>query len=82
MYQVKAQIGEGGEVVLPAPFCQRLDWKTGDEVILRLDDDEIHIFNLRQAIHHAQGLVREHVPQGRSLVDELIAERRCEASRE
>ena len=36
----------------------------------------------RDAIRHAQKLVRKHVPKDRSLVDELIAERRAEAERE
>ena len=37
---------------------------------------------LAQAIRRAQALVRRYVPAGRSLVDELIAERRAESARE
>jgi antitoxin PrlF len=50
----------------------------GDEVILRLEGKELHIFTLKQAIRRAQELVNRYIPQERSLADELIAERRLE----
>jgi hypothetical protein len=34
------------------------------------------------AILRAQAIVRQYLPEGRSLVDELIAERRAEAARD
>jgi hypothetical protein len=39
----------------------------------------LRLFTPRQAIEHAQELLRPYLPQGRSLSDELIAERRLEA---
>lgn len=53
----------------------------GDEVILRLEDDEVHILTPRQAIKHAQKLVRNYIPHGRTLSDELIFERRQESEK-
>ena len=35
-----------------------------------------------RALRRAQEIVAKYVPEGRSLVDELIAERRAEAARE
>jgi hypothetical protein len=55
-----------------------LGLQVGDTVILRLEDDELRIFALYKAIRRAQELVSEHVPEERSLSDELIAERRLE----
>jgi hypothetical protein len=42
----------------------------------------MRIFTLQKAMQHAQELVRRSIPQGRSLADELIAERRLEYQHE
>jgi hypothetical protein len=52
--------------------------QVGDDVILRLKDGEVRLFTPEQALQHAQALVRRHVPPGRQLSEELIAERRLE----
>ena len=79
---VRTRLSEGGRIVIPAEFREALGLAVGDEVRLRLDDGEIRIFTLDHAIRQAQELVRRYVPEGVSLVDELIAERRAEAARE
>ena len=80
--QAWTQIGEGGRVVIPAVMRAALGVQVGDTVLLRFDDGELRILTPRQAIRRAQELVRQYVPAGRSLADELIAERRLEAARE
>jgi len=79
MIQIKTRLAEGGRIVIPAEYRQALGLHTGDEVILRLEDGTLRIFTPAQAIKHAQELLRPYLPQGRSLSDELIAERRTEA---
>ena len=79
MVQIKTKIAEGGRIVIPAEYRQALGLRTGDEVILRLEDGTLRIFTPGQAIKHAQELLRPYLPQGRSLSDELIAERHIEA---
>jgi len=74
------RINENGRVVIPASFRKRLGIRAGDEVILRIEGDELRITSLKRNIERAQRLVRKHVKPGTSLVDELIAERR-EAAR-
>src|SRR4051812_12340714 len=76
---VRTKVGEGGRVVLPAEFRKALGLCPGDTVTLMLVDGEIHIFTPEHTIKRAQEWVRSFVPEGRSLVDELIAERRAEA---
>lgn len=49
-----------------------------NELILHLEDGEVHIFTPQQAIKRAQDLVSRYLAQGRSLADELIAERHAE----
>lgn len=74
------RVNENGRVVIPASFRKRLGIRVGDEVVLRIEDDELRITTLKRNIERAQRLVRKHVKRGKSLVDELIAERR-EAAR-
>ncbi len=79
MENMKAILREDGRIVIPASFRKALGLKAGDEVILILDDGEIRILSAQQAISHAQELVRNYIPEGRSLSEELIRERREES---
>ena len=56
MDSVKTKLGQGGRIVLPAEFREALGVKVGDELILSLKDDEIHVFTRRAAIKRAQGM--------------------------
>jgi len=82
MKGVSAKITEGGRVVIPAEYRRELGLEPGDEVIIRLEDGELRILTRAEAVRRAQALVERHVKRGRSLVDELSAERREEARRE
>ena len=82
MDNMKTKLGQGGRIVLPAEFRKALDVKIGDELILSLKDDEVRVFTRRAAIKRAQGMLRQYIPEGRNLADELIQERRAEAARE
>jgi antitoxin PrlF len=80
--QVRAKIDQGGRVVIPAEYRRALGLRPGEEVVLQLEEGEIRMLSLAQAIRRAQALVRQYVPEGRSLSEELIAERRAEAAGE
>ena len=77
-----ARVNENGRVVIPASYRKALGIKAGDQVILRMEDDELRITTMKHRIERAQRLVRKYVKPGTSLVDELIAERREAAKRE
>ncbi|QQS47744.1 MAG: AbrB/MazE/SpoVT family DNA-binding domain-containing protein [Acidobacteriota bacterium] len=79
---VSVRIAEGGRVVIPAAYRRALGLKPGDEVIIRLDDGELRIITRAEALKRSQALIEQHVKRGCSLVDELSAERREEASRD
>ena len=68
--------------VIPAAFRKALGINPGDEVILRLEDDELRITTMKRRIERAQRHLRKYVKPGVSLVDQLIAERREAAKRE
>jgi AbrB family looped-hinge helix DNA binding protein len=78
--ETRQRVNENGRVVIPASFRKALGINIGDEVVLRMEDDELRITTLKRRVERAQRLVREHVKRGTSLVEELIAERR-EAAR-
>lgn len=75
-------LGERGRLVLPAGLRQRLNLQPGDRLIAT-DDDEggIRLVSARDLARQLRGLYANLAPE-RSLVDELIAERREEAKRE
>ena len=79
MEQVRVRLEEGGRLDIPAPFREALGLHTGDELILRLEAGEMRLLTVHHAIRAAQERVREYVAEGRSLSDELLAERRAEA---
>jgi len=80
--ETRMRVNQNGRVVIPAPYRKALGIKIGDEVVLRIEDEELRITTLKRRIKQAQRLVRRHVKPGKSLVDELIAERREAAPRE
>ena len=78
--ETRLRINENGRVVIPASFRKALGINPGDEVLLRIEDDELRITTMKHRIARAQRNARKYVKRGVSLVDELIAERR-EAAR-
>lgn len=78
----RTQISQNGRIVIPAAFRKAMGLKGGEIVTMRLDEEGLHIESRAQAIKRAQAIVRKYVPEGVSLVDDLMAERRGEAKRE
>jgi antitoxin PrlF len=68
--------------VIPASYRKALGINVGDEVVLRIEDDELRIMSLKRRLEQAQRRVRRYIKPGRSLADELIVERREAAKRE
>ncbi len=83
MNQKMVRIDLSGRLVVPAEFRKALGLKAGATVILRLDSDGLRVLTTAQALASAQALLKQHVKDDdRSLVDELIRERRAEAASE
>lgn len=79
--QQQVRIGPQGRLVIPADVRKRLKLHSGDSLSLRVEDDRIVLERPEAAIARIQRLFAEAAP-GRSLTEELIAERREEARRE
>ena len=80
--EIKAQISKGGRIVLPAKLRKALEIQAGDELVIQLENGSIRMTPLRQAVDLAQKAVRQYVPKGTSLVDELIRARMAEIGHE
>ncbi len=78
--ETRMRVNENGRIVIPAAFRKALGIEIGDEVVLRLQDDELSITTQQCRIQRAQQRARKYLKPGTSLVDELLAERR-EAAR-
>ena len=74
-------MGQSGKVVILGEYRRRLGLQSGNEIIMHLDDEGLHLYTPAQAVAKAQVLVRRYVPEGRSLSDELISERSKDAAR-
>ncbi|HXB20057.1 MAG TPA: AbrB/MazE/SpoVT family DNA-binding domain-containing protein [Candidatus Solibacter sp.] len=74
--ETRIRVNEKGRVVIPASFRKALGINIGDEIILRIEDDQLRITTLKHRLERAKRLLRKHVKPGTSLVDELIAGRR------
>jgi AbrB family looped-hinge helix DNA binding protein len=82
MTSIKTHLTAGGRLVIPAAYRKALGLKPGDDVVLVLEEHEVRLIAPHQAIKHAQTLVRQYVPKGRMLTDELIQDRRQEVRRD
>ena len=80
--EFRVQVHSGGRFVLPSKLRKELQIKAGDEIILRLENGSIRLVPLHQAVIIAQQTVKKYVPQGTSLVEDLIQARKEEATRE
>ena len=81
MTAIVTKIGEGGRIVVPARYRKVLGLETGDQVMLVLGEGEVRLFSPARAAERARALVRRYVPKDKSLANELLAERREEATR-
>jgi bifunctional DNA-binding transcriptional regulator/antitoxin component of YhaV-PrlF toxin-antitoxin module len=78
----RIQIGAGGRVVIPSEMRAALGVTDGDTLQARVVDGELRLMSRETALRYAQNLVRQYIPEGVSLVDELIAERRDESAKD
>ena len=71
-----------GRIVIPAAIREALELQPGDRLELDVKDGVLRVESFQTRLKKIQDEVICHVGPGRSLVDELIAERREEFRRE
>ncbi len=73
----RVRISKNGEPRIPAaPPARQWGIFAGEEVVLRFEDNELHISSLKGRFVRPRRLLRWYVKPGALLSDELIAERR------
>jgi AbrB family looped-hinge helix DNA binding protein len=80
--KARARIGAGGRLVIPAEIRRELGLAEGEPVVMRVEDGELRIWSVREGIRRVQERMKPYIIPGKSVVDELIAERRAENARD
>lgn len=78
----RGKLVSGGRLQIPARVRRELGLKDGDSVVMETVDGELRVRPYRDVVADIQKGLRRYVPDGVSLSDELIADRRAAADRE
>lgn len=74
------RFGAQGRLVVPAAIRKALDFRPGERLIARVEQDHLVIEKTRDVERRLQDRFR--LVEGRSLAEEIIQDRRAEARRE
>lgn len=80
--EARARLNESGRVVLPKEIREFLGTVPGEVLFFTEDGDGVRIETQKQRLRKIQARMMSLAGPGRSLVDELIAERREEFRKE
>lgn len=68
--------------MIPADVRRELHLEPGETLVVRVERDRLVLERPHAALARLQSAFKQAVPDGVSLVDELLAERRAEAERD
>jgi AbrB family looped-hinge helix DNA binding protein len=80
--RLRLTLGPGGRIVIPAALRDAMEVGEGDAILAWVEDGELHLLSPRVGAKQAQAMLKGLLPEGVSLADELIADRRREAEAE
>ncbi len=78
---VRALVGEGGRLVIPAEMRKAMGVKPGDTLVLKVRDGELTVVSQLVSIRKVQERLAPYKKPGESAVDEFLTERREEQRR-
>jgi bifunctional DNA-binding transcriptional regulator/antitoxin component of YhaV-PrlF toxin-antitoxin module len=82
MQQIRTTINANGRLFVPILYRKAPGIEPGDELIMRFEEGEIRITNLKQALKRARGAVKQYIRTKQDLTQSLIDDRRKEAALE
>ncbi len=80
--RLRLTLGPGGRVVIPVALREAMQVNEGDALLAWVEDGELHLLSPKVGARQAQAMLKSLLPQGESLAEELIADRRREAEAE
>ncbi|MBV9036825.1 MAG: AbrB/MazE/SpoVT family DNA-binding domain-containing protein [Acidobacteriaceae bacterium] len=78
--EIRTRLNENGSLVLPVSVQRALGLQPGDEVLLRIENDELRMAAAAKRVERARQLFKKYVGEGMRLSDELLTDRRREAA--
>lgn len=78
--EFRGRVDQSGRLVIPASFRKALGIEAGGDVVMHVHEKELRISTQRARIERAQQRAQRYLRGGKSLVDELLEERRREAA--
>lgn len=81
MKEFRAKMGENGRIVIPVLFRRELNIEPGEELIMRMEKNELHVISSKQSLKNAQSKVQA-LAKGVSLVKKLKSLRQEDKSDE
>jgi AbrB family looped-hinge helix DNA binding protein len=75
----RPRLDKQGRVVIPADFRDKLGLEPGTELSMWIEEGQLVIMSLDEALRRVRGIIKKRAGR-RSMVDELIAERRAAAA--
>ena len=62
--ETRMRVNQNGRIVIPAAFRKAIGIEVGDEVVLRIQDDELRITTQQRRIQRAQQRARTYLKPG------------------
>ena len=81
-HQARTTLNANGRIVIPAEIRKAMGVQPGEPLAMEVVDGTLHIESFQKKLTRMQDELIRLVGPGRSLADELIADRREEARRE
>lgn len=81
MLEFRTRLEGNGRVIIPAACRKQLHLEQGEELIVRIEDDELHLVSLKHALKKAQALTHKYAKK-QSLVTILKKMRKEDESNE
>ncbi len=78
MLTTKVKLSQGGRIVLPTQIRKALAIEIGDELFMKVENQQLKIFSFRHAVKEAQMLMAKYNPKKKQLSEEIIEDRRHE----
>lgn len=70
MRKFRIKLAQNGRVVIPASCRKKLHLKAGEELVVRVENNELHLSSLKHSLQKAQTIVQSYT-KNRSLVKKL-----------